>query len=189
MRLLVTLLFILLVMACGKDHPSDVDSNAEALTAVELDHAWMLGEWHLQGTPTSYSDLGADVRHMHIAKNEIWLETFGHLAAESSLFNTDGFDYGGNCLYRAHGSRFGFKGQSNSVVKVFALYRDSFELLDDPGNRADCATQIKRINEVIHRQQSAREIGEITHGDDDSLKLAPRFMLTQSGELKRYLKQ
>jgi hypothetical protein len=189
-RLLVSAFLALSLQGCGsgKDK-AEPEVQVEQLAAISGDQTWMYGDWHLQGTPASFSDMGADIRVFHISKEELWIEKFGHLAAESSLFNTEGYDYGGNCLYRAHGTRFGFKVNANSHQSSLSFFRDRFELLDDPGNHADCATQIKRINDVIQREHYSKEIGPITHGvDEDSLKLDPQFMMHQTGELKRYLR-
>jgi hypothetical protein len=176
--------------ACGSDKPAK--SEPEKLVSLDQENTWMRGEWHFVGTPSSWGDLGADIRHMHIAPAEMWVETFGHLAAESPNFNTNGFDYGGNCLYRVHASNFGMKTNKSSGRRSFAFYRDSFELLDDPGNRHDCAEQIKRINAVTQNPSEPTEIGVVTSGDDGLFKLdtAPASNAkTDERALKLYRRQ
>jgi hypothetical protein len=149
-------LLALLASACTITAPSDpgwtaVDQGGDGNTptAVQLtpiasnsSTSWLIGDWQLNRSPVSYGDVGSDPQSFHISATEIWVEKFGHLASENYSFNTDGYDYGGNCRYRIHSTYFGL--DTDQLV----IYPSTYELISDSGNRSDCDQQISRMNQV-----------------------------------------
>jgi hypothetical protein len=144
-----------LASACGHSS-SDAPVLPSETSATTGQYAWVVGTWHMQGEPTSWGDLGADIREIKITPTEASVEKFGHLAAESGGFNTNGYDFGGNCLFRVHAKDFAIELDPSSASapsvsgNKIVFNSRSYELVQDPGNRDDCDKQIARINQVAN---------------------------------------
>ena len=159
----------ILTSACGSKNNTQVVSGTAAnsaapaptpaplpeISATTGDYEWFVGTWKLNGIEFNFGDLGMTIREMKITPTEAWVEKFGHLAAESwGRFNKDGFDYGGNCLFKVHSKDFAIEIENNventSDIKESLVFNTrSYELIEDPGNRDDCDKQIARMNQII----------------------------------------
>ena len=134
----------MVVVGCGKESSNGSTPTPQpTFTADNLSSQghWIYGQWHLQGTPGSWGDLGADIRDIKITAQEVTYDIFGHLAAQSWSFNTDGYDFGGNCLFRVHSKSFGTIPSQSSTGCTLDVANPHYELIGDPGNRDDCQSK------------------------------------------------
>jgi hypothetical protein len=173
--------------ACGqwlqppREDRTQLRDSESALLELSADYEWLIGDWHLKGTPTSWGDLGADIRHIKISRSGMWVEAQGHLAAENGAFNSEGFSYSGNCLYRIQSREFGVQIEQpthsiKTAMPVLKALREVFELRDEGGNTSDCREQIARMNSILERGRSVVSIGHfIRSSDDRTMQLHGRF--------------